>query len=203
MNSLAMNIGQRQLESAFDKTKAQLTAPKTSIDWNDFNWPPFLNIIHFKLSELKDPHLLPCRRLYGLFWLMVAHSVLNLVSIIIQVATGYSALRILASILINFILLVVAAFALYNGYRGICQDSSLLLRYKIATIFIILLHFPMWIANTLNFNGIVRADRSFSDGNSFAGVVCVIEIIYILLMDALMMWQLVLMFKWSGPLVNY
>ena len=203
MNTLAMSIGQKQMENAFEKTKAQITAPKTCIDWNDFNWPPFINIVHFKLSELKDPHLLPSRRQYILFLLLCFHAVLNFVTVIVEVASGYSGLRILASVLINMVLVFVAGFALYNCYRGICQDNSLLIRYKIAIFFILAMHIPMWIADSINFNGIVRASQSFTDGKSFAGAMCIIEIIYILALDALLVTQLVLIFKWKGPIVNY
>ena len=203
MDAMAANMGQRAIENAFESTKAQITAPRSSIDWNDFNWPPFLNLAHFKLSELKDPHLLPCRRQYALFFLVCFHFLYNLFNVIVQVAHGYSGLRILACFLIMSVLVAIAGFANYTMYRGICQDNSLLLRYKIATGLLLAIHLPMWIADTINFNGIMRAVEEMEHEHAFLGVLCIIEVIFVIALDALLVLQLIAIFKWKGALVNY
>ena len=198
-----MNMGMNMANNAFEKTKAQITAPKTSIDWNDFNWPPLIRVVHFTLAELKEPHWKIVRNLYFYLLFNFAHFILNSISIITQVIVGYSGLRILSCILVFIILISLATFTFYNAYRGICETPALLLRYKIGLGVLFTIHFIMLIANTLNFNGIVRAVRIFKDGHGFAGFLCLLEIFFIIGIDVFAGLLLFQVLNWKHPVVNY
>ena len=203
MNDLAMNVGANMVNNAFERTKAQMAGPKSKIDWNDFNWPPFLRVVHFSLAELKDPHLPLVKMLYLIFLLNSGHFALNFFVTIVQVIVGYSGIRILCSILVFILLTALSFFAFYNGYRGVCENKDLLFRFKIATGILFGIHFIMLIANTLNFNGIVRAVRTFKDGHGFAGFLCILEILYIVAMDGFSAFQIYRVLKWNHQPVNY
>ena len=48
------------------------------INWTDFNWPPFIKIFHFDLSELQDPYKSLVRLLYISYLLIFGTTCLNL-----------------------------------------------------------------------------------------------------------------------------
>lgn len=50
-------IGKAALSSQLKTTaKKYGFQPKSDINWEDYNYPPFLLLIHYKPSELSNPH---------------------------------------------------------------------------------------------------------------------------------------------------
>lgn len=203
MSNIAFQAGMNQLNSEFQKTKGELSQKKSKIDWNDFNWPPLIKVYHFSLDELKEPHLLMVKRMYWGWLLQVAHFPLNFLNAIIQVAVGYSFTRIISSILFFGMLLALATYLFHNGYRGVCENNDLLFRYKIGVLVIIAIYFVMMLVSLINFNGIFRCARLFSDSHGFAGFMCIVEIIIVLLEGLYQGLLFVLIRKWKEPTVDY
>ena len=202
MNALG-NLAMDQVSKEFEKTKAQMTTPKSKINWDDFNWPPFIRIAHFSLQELREPHFGIVKKYYWLLLLQVVHVIFNLINQIIQTAVGYSGLRILAWFLIMLIITSAAGYSFHNAYRAICDNKDYFFKHRIAAGLVLAIYLPMIIANTLNFDGAVRANRMFSDEHAFAGVMIIIEIIYIILLAAFQVYLIVLSSKWDKPPVDY
>jgi hypothetical protein len=57
MTSLAFSIGKNTLNDTVDSIKNKFTGgnkeEKPKVNWEDFNWPPFIKVIHFSLDELE------------------------------------------------------------------------------------------------------------------------------------------------------
>jgi len=95
---------------------------KSGIDWQDYNWPPMLRIVHFSLDELPDGSRKVVLKIYISFIIAFITCIINIISNIAQVADAdASALNILYTFL-NFVLIVCAsAFVFYQGYKSIAQ----------------------------------------------------------------------------------
>ena len=54
MNSLAISIGKESLNDTVNSIKNSFTnKDKPKVNWTEFNWPPILRVIHFRLDELE------------------------------------------------------------------------------------------------------------------------------------------------------
>lgn len=56
---------------------------KSKINWNDFNYPPLIKVIHYNPSELMSPHLGVARLLWLSFVMVFVVSWINLLNNII------------------------------------------------------------------------------------------------------------------------
>ena len=103
---MAKGIATRTLQ----RVKVEFTTQNNQgINWQDFNYPPCLHIIHFRLSELKKPVKTVVLLLYISFLCIPAICILNctlsltlVLSTIIQVATYAKGINMLYTILSNF-----------------------------------------------------------------------------------------------------
>ena|SRR3990167_1411644 len=203
MNGFIANQAAAQIGTAFEKTKADMTPTKSKIDWNDFNWPPLIKIAHFSLQELREPHFAIVKKLYWLYLAEAIRNVLNLINQIIQTASGYSAMRILAWFVVTLIMTGITMYGFHSGYRGICDDKSLLFRYRICAWITTALYLVFCIPNTLNFDGFIRMAAMFSDGYAFAGVMCLLETLYMLLLIGGNVFMILQVNKWDKGPVDY
>ena len=203
MTDAAVAVGTAQLQNAYASTKAQLATTKSRIDWNDFNYPPMFRFFHFSLSELREPHLPIVKRLWLINMLQTLHFFFNLFNCIVQSAMGLGIVRSISSPLWFIFLSAVSTYGFYSGYRGICENSTLLMRYKICCGVMLLLHLIMLIPDALCFNGIIRLSNLFSGNYAFPGVLCIIESLYILGLEGFTVMIFLQVLKWSHPPVNY
>jgi hypothetical protein len=110
------------------------------IDWSDFNFPPLIRVIHFRLDELPPPYKGIVRFFFiSTFIILPALLAFNILSNIIQAFYSLPALRILFSILFTIIILPISVLLFYKGYRGVAAEKSGLLWYKIIGSILILI----------------------------------------------------------------
>jgi secretory carrier-associated membrane protein len=87
MTTLAFSIGKNALNDTVDSIKNKFTnnkQDKPKVNWEDFNWPPFLKVVHFSLDELEDYPIQPFIRNMFLSHLVVfLLSIINLINTII------------------------------------------------------------------------------------------------------------------------
>ena len=198
-----MQVGKAGLDNVVSAGRAQLATRNSKIEWTDFNYPPGLRVIHFSLKELKEPHLPVVKRLFVLHLIQCLHFCYNLINLIIQVAMGTTFVRLIASPLFFVPLCAVSTATMYYGYRGVCEDSSLLWRYKAGFAVILVLHLIMVIPDAVCFNGFVRVSNLFKAKLAFPAVLCLIESIAILVVDALSLSVFFTIHRWGHPPVNY
>jgi len=135
---------------------------RVAIEWEDFNYPPALRLIHFKITELPKSLQYTARYLNMVFLLTTFVCVLNLVD---SVAASYWAvqmgdisfmfsIRIVMQSSLHAILIPMAALlTFYVGYRGIAvPDGVLVARFQIAQVVlgIVSINFALWPVGCVN-----------------------------------------------------
>jgi len=74
---------------------AGLGKKESKIDWTNFNFPPFLNLIHYDLNELVEPEKSHVLKLYISYLIFFVSAILNIFNnIIICMTVKISAIRI-------------------------------------------------------------------------------------------------------------
>jgi secretory carrier-associated membrane protein len=149
------------------------------IDWNDYNFPPCIKLVHFRLSDFHDNEKKVITKMYVSWILLTVVLSINILTTIILSATVLPGIDVLYTFL-NFILgMALATYVFYCGYFGIARsESSNLFRYKIGAVVLILMYILFSIFPFGAINGWARIPI-LSDKNNSAGkfgvAACVIE----------------------------
>lgn len=152
------------------------TAPKEGeINWQEFNYPPLIKLIHFRPSEAAEEYRGTVWMLFATHMIIFTEGWLNLVNNSVQVSAGASGLRILYSFLFMLIFNPLATFLMYRGYAGICRDKSYLSIFMYLQPLAVILWLTFSIVNFLGFNGFIRVASLYSGGYSGAGTLSLIE----------------------------
>jgi hypothetical protein len=101
------------MNSARDST----TSKTPEINWQDFNYPPLLKIIHFTPSELPEEHKSIIWMLFATHIIILVESLLNIINNSVQTAEGFDGIRILYSFLFLFLFNPLAFFIFYRGNK--------------------------------------------------------------------------------------
>ncbi|KAF8819581.1 hypothetical protein IE077_000800 [Cardiosporidium cionae] len=109
---------------AFDLAGVHPPSISPSIDWNNFNYPRGLNLIHYDLDELPSESVKVIRPIHWGFILSCSTLLLNLFNTVVLTFGGVSALRLCFSFLNILIFGPAFGYAFYQGYRGIAVSSS-------------------------------------------------------------------------------
>lgn len=146
-----------------------------NIKWENFNYPPFLKLIHYDPTELADPEKTVIINLNRTFLITILVSIINFINCIAQTAAGLGGIRILYSILNMVLFWPVSLFAFYKGYRGLVYNRSDFRLYwpthfLLACAFVILS-----IVHAGNYNGWVRMAELFDEGYVFQGLLSIVE----------------------------
>ena len=83
------------------------------INWQDFNYPPLIKMIHFVPSEIQEHRLVIFLR-FSTHLLLFIEGILNIVNNSIQTAQGGSGVRIAYSFMF-FIFVCLDLIAFYRG----------------------------------------------------------------------------------------
>ncbi|CAD7950638.1 unnamed protein product [Amoebophrya sp. A120] len=159
----------------------QQNQAEQGINWQDYNYPPWLRLIHYKQDELPVA-IARTTRLMRLFFeiqcFICALTVFNSI-IITASASGYPAKFFLFALLNSMMLPPAALFVFYQGYRGLAiSSSSLLTQYKIANSVAILLTLLCCFVPMGAINGFGRYDTELyehSDGKGYWGFAIFVE----------------------------
>lgn len=121
--------------------KPQYKSDGKAINWNDFNYPPLLRIIHYDPAELPDQASNIARCLNVTFCLVALVSLLNFFNNCIIVSVSSAPWTWVLQSLIHLVLMPGAAFLLfYVGYSGIAeQDVTMLGRFTAGQLVLIFL----------------------------------------------------------------
>eukprot|EP00899_Mesostigma_viride_P017707 jgi/Mesvir1/25938/Mv20932-RA.1 len=136
-----------------------------AIEWENYNYPPLINVVHFQLSDLEEG---PRRRavrcahytfLYLCFCL-VFNAVVNIV-VVVGDADDKKGLHIMYSVFNLMIFSIVGMYAFYNGYKGLCtQNIRMTYKYMALQILITAFIVVSAFARGANFNGWGNAPRA-------------------------------------------
>lgn len=128
-----MNFIGKQLVSDHIKAARKslnFTSSKLNINFDDFNYPWCIKIIHFDFKELRPPYSSLVYPLWIMHLLIFACSIINLINCFVQTVTGGFWTLIVYSIFFFPLINLLTGFVFYRGYRGCCENSDLLRLYK-------------------------------------------------------------------------
>lgn len=208
IGKFAINAGKKQIKSQVQKNttgrfKKGDMKNKPKINWNDFNFPPKLDLFHLTLSELRGDYHKTTRFLLLAWLLIIIMLPINFINNCIQVVVGYNWSRIPASPLWFFLLIVLAGFIFYWGYRGICEDESYILWHLIGAGLLFFLFFLQTFINLVSWNSLFKVIRIFSDKNWITGLLCAVELLLWMGVISLYGWNFFVLMKWNPDTIDH
>ncbi|CAK58876.1 unnamed protein product (macronuclear) [Paramecium tetraurelia] len=176
------------LNDSIRSIKSNQNDSKQKINWDDFNYPPLIKVIHYNIEEVQPEYRLVVRSLWLSSILIMAYTLLNIIDNSIQAGYGNDGIRILYSFMFLFSfnpiqlqnILHSQSFIFYRGYKGVVSDPYLLVLYKWVQIILILCWITFSIVDILGFNGFVVLSLLF-EYLPFCGVLALFEDIIFLL----------------------
>ncbi|CAD8191253.1 unnamed protein product [Paramecium octaurelia] len=168
------------LNESMRQFKSNQNDSKQKIDWNDFNYPPLIKVIHYNIEEVQPEYRLVVRSLWLSSILIVAYTLLNIIDNSIQAGYGIDGIRILYSFMFLFSFNPIQFFIFYRGYKGVVSDPYLLVLYKWVQIILILCWITFSIVAILGFNGFIILQFLF-EFLPFCGVLALFEDIIFLI----------------------
>ena len=99
MNIVAKTAANNMMNKAKEAVNPS-KGPK--INWDDFNYPPVVKLIHFDLSEVEECKVTTVRFLWFSHLLIFAYSIINIIDNIVCVAQGEKGVRILYAFMFFF-----------------------------------------------------------------------------------------------------
>mmetsp|Transcript_30974 Transcript_30974/g.72258 ORF Transcript_30974/g.72258 Transcript_30974/m.72258 type:complete len:217 (+) Transcript_30974:89-739(+) len=130
---LSRNVNQA-IGKPFDGLTNSRGPGHSDINWQDFNYPPLMRLIHYDLEELPS-HLCGTIRLFNATF--VVTTVLCLINacstVVIVISFDSAEFKWLLQSLLHLVLLPPFALAVfYVGYRGLVEpDETLIFRFKV------------------------------------------------------------------------
>ncbi|CAD8189254.1 unnamed protein product [Paramecium pentaurelia] len=177
---MASYVANSVLNDSIRQFKSNQNDSKQKIDWDDFNYPPLIKVIHYNIEEVQPEYRLVVRSLWLSSILIVAYTLLNIIDNSVQAGYGLDGICILYSFMFLFSFIPIQFFIFYRGYKGVVSDPYLLILYKWVQIILILCWITFSIIDILGFNGFVALSYLF-EFLPFCGVLALFEDIIFLL----------------------
>lgn len=166
-----MKMGTSALKNAVEESQS-------TIEWEDYNYPPGLKIIHFKPSELEDPAKITIAHGLHIAFLCIpvfflVNLTINILSLFfsIQDASFYEALYSAFHMLMG---IPIAMGVFSKGYRSLAGISDERTWYKFGEIFMLVFTGCAFCFHFLCYHGL-RAVISFKGNGVFILVLGIIE----------------------------
>eukprot|EP00405_Crypthecodinium_cohnii_P019021 CAMPEP_0206475582 /NCGR_PEP_ID=MMETSP0324_2-20121206/34174_1 /ASSEMBLY_ACC=CAM_ASM_000836 /TAXON_ID=2866 /ORGANISM="Crypthecodinium cohnii, Strain Seligo" /LENGTH=230 /DNA_ID=CAMNT_0053950985 /DNA_START=68 /DNA_END=760 /DNA_ORIENTATION=- len=183
-NAAASNM-HSQVGQAIGKPLENLSGSKAAnhaeINWVDFNYPPFVRLIHYRVDELPTT-LTGIVRMFNISFLVtVLACLLNFIDTIIIVGSSDAPFKWVVQSGIHLLILPACALAtFYCGYRGLCEpDATLASRFKMAQPILALIYFFMAIVPFGCAHGLAEFskidDHTQGQGSGFWTVAIIVE----------------------------
>ena len=187
MGSIENNL----TKNSFNNIQASLMNQERqylNINWEEFNYPPLLKLIHYNSNELNDPHKSLVKKMNLSFILVFVATLLGFIGNIIQVVMsqvpavpGVPDIRIFYAVMNLVIFNPAALYVFYKGYKELVIGRSNLRLYKILQAILGLAWLMCSIIAAGAFDGWVRVSQLFGSRADFSGILAFIEsIVYAL-----------------------
>ncbi|CAD8071030.1 unnamed protein product [Paramecium sonneborni] len=176
---MASYVANSVLNDSLRQMKSNQKDSKQNVDWDDFNYPPLIKVIHYNIDEVQPEYRLVVRSLWLSSILIVTYTLLNIIDNCIQAGYGLDGIRILYSFMFLFSFNPIQFFIFYRGYKGVVSDPYLLVLYKWVQILLMMCWITFSIVGILGFNGFILLPFFF-DFLPFCGVLALFEDIILL-----------------------
>ena len=180
MKDFAAKTATNMATNHLKKKVTQQFQSKEGIDWTDLNYPPGLKLLHYDIKEVEAPKKLLMHLIHGYFCLQSILFVLNFINAIIQVASGYSWTRLIASVFYYFIVILLCGFIFYSAFQSFVGVPAGKMMFYISMGVLLFMFIFQLIFDTLSWNGLARVIHIFQDGYVFAGLISLLEFFIIL-----------------------
>ncbi|QDZ25324.1 hypothetical protein HOP50_16g78720 [Chloropicon primus] len=149
----------RQRDAIAQRMKEGMNFGNSSkVDWEDYNYPPLLQIIHFSLDDIEDAQAKSAVRWAHMSYRFVCFTLLfNIAATLVLVSSGAkgSFLNVLYSIFNFIIVSLVGLYSFYNAYKGLATNNmSMSLKYIMIQCLTIVFMVVSVSAYGANFNGL-------------------------------------------------
>ena len=179
MAAFAGKMALNSLGAGIKNTNIVPSSHNSHIDWNDFNFPPCIKLVHFRLSDFHDNEKKVITKMYVSWILLTIVLSVNILSTIILSSTVLPGIDILYTFL-NFIIgLALGTYVFYCGYFGVAKsESGNITKFKIGGVVLVIIYILFSIFPFGAINGWARipilSDKDNSAGK-FGVAMCVIE----------------------------
>lgn len=146
--------------------------PGKEIDWEDYNYPPCLNVIHFTIADVDDEEARKAVR-----WAFASHAqttvtlIANCCVTLVLAAGGVKgfSVYVLYSIFNFIIVSVLGVYALYHGYKGLATNNMRMTNiYLLTQVPVAAFSLTSAIASANNFNGWLNLKRAANENSSLS-----------------------------------
>mmetsp|Transcript_23796 Transcript_23796/g.81105 ORF Transcript_23796/g.81105 Transcript_23796/m.81105 type:complete len:224 (+) Transcript_23796:98-769(+) len=141
-----------------------LTGNGDTVNWEDYNYPPCLRVVHFDLNDVEDPTARVAVQWAHAYFIIV--QVLLLVNLVVTVALAAGGVsgkgvHVLYSFFNVIIVTIVGMYGFYNGYKGLAtQNMRLTSRYLLIEAAVGVFVLVSMLAGGSNFNGWMNLERA-------------------------------------------
>lgn len=147
------------LKMGTNALKTAIEEKKSDIDWEDYNYPPGLKIIHFKPAELEDSgKVVVAQVMHAAFLVIPVFFILNLtinvLGIFLELKGGNFFFHSMYSLFHSMIGIPLALGVFSKGYRTLAGISDERTWYKFGEIFLIIFLLLAFTFEMLCYHGI-------------------------------------------------
>lgn len=173
-----------------------VSGPNNHIDWFDYNFPPLLRIIHFRLSDFQGEEKTLIKKMYISWVLLLVVLAVNVFStIVFSLIISFNA-NLLYTFFNLFLLSSLGTLVFFWGYYGVAKRETMyLFLYRVVGLGLALAYFLFSVLSLGAFNGWTKI-ASFKDSSegvvTFGVTMCVIESLLYTANCGLQMWCLYL-----------
>jgi hypothetical protein len=179
MATFVAKAGLNSVMSGMKNTNIVPSSHNSHIDWNDYNFPPCIKVVHFRLSDFHDNEKKVITKMYVSWILLFSVLSWNIISTIVLSATILPKINILYTFLNLILGMPLGTYVFYCGYFGVAKrESSNITRYKVIGIILLLLMILFSILPFGAINGWARipiVGDNHSGPGKFGVATCVIE----------------------------
>ncbi len=154
----------RRTESFASRIRENISSASSKVDWEDYNYPPVLQIIHYSIDDVEDLQAKSAvswaHHSYRMLCGTLLFNMLATTALVISGVKG-SFLNVLYA-LFNFIICgTVGLYSFYNGYKGLATNNmSLTQRYLVLQVLFVVFMLASAIAHGNNFNGLTSLEKT-------------------------------------------
>ena len=179
MATFVAKAGLNSVMSGMKNSNVVPSSHNSHIDWNDYNFPPCIKVVHFRLSDFHDNEKKVITKMYVSWILLFSVLSWNIISTIVLSATILAKINILYTFLNLILGMPLGTYVFYCGYFGVAKhESGNITRYKVIGIILLLLMILFSILPFGAINGWARIPIVNNYGNGagkFGVATCVIE----------------------------
>lgn len=179
MATFVAKAGLNSVMSGMKNTNIVPSSHNSHIDWNDYNFPPCIKVVHFRLSDFHNNEKKVITKMYVSWILLFIVLSWNIISTIVLSATILAKINILYTFLNLILGMPLGTYVFYCGYFGVAKrESGNIKRYKVIGIILLLLMILFSILPFGAINGWARipiVNDNGEDAGKFGVATCVIE----------------------------